>query len=127
MPTKIYWVSRHELSDDQILAVKSLFGNDCEIEYKPIIFKSPQGLAEFIDEHEDGKVLVVAGALHYLVAMNMGKSFFFFEREEDRSFGSIWRVNEVSSLGDLIQQNRIEKVWSRGYLQRGHKKEIKNG
>lgn len=102
----VYWVSRHDLSPAQLVAIVALHG-DVQIVKDPVVFTTVDGLADYIREREDGFVYAVAGAPHYLAAALVGLRFGVFEnypqRRQDGSFGlsAVYHVD-----------GKLQKVWS---------------
>lgn len=88
---KIYWLSRHDLSSVQVRAIRELHGKDVEVVKDPVVFTAIDGLADYIREHRDGLVYVVAGTPHCIAAALAGSHFGVFEnapqKRQDGSFG----------------------------------------
>lgn len=103
----VYWVSRHDLSPAQIVAIVALHGEVCVVK-DPVVFTTVDGLADYIREREDCFVYAVAGAPHYLAAALAGLRFGVFEnhpqRRQDGSFG-------LSSVYHVVD-GELQKVWS---------------
>ncbi len=113
--SKIYWVSRHDLSPAQLSAIRDLHGADLEIVKDPVVFQSVEGLAGYIREHGDGFVYAVAGAPYYLHAALVPCQFGVFEnhpaRRQDGTFGlaTVYHVTVVEQQG--IDFPVFMKVW----------------
>ena len=127
---KVYWLSRHELSPAQRVAIRDLHGEEAEIVRDPVVFESPEGLLDYIRSHTDGFVYAVAGAPHYISAALEGVNFGIFEnhpgRREDGAFGlaAVYHVVETddemlleanwiagNTLIPLRAPNVLRKVW----------------
>lgn len=105
---RVVWLSRHNLSPDQNAALKLIHGDDVAVEHINVTLQSDDGLALFI-ENRDEFVYAVAGAVHYLVAVEQGLEFGFFTNKPGR------RENGEFSLGVVYhwgagQLTRIELI-----------------
>lgn len=123
----VYWLSRHELSPAQRMAIRDLHGDDTEIIRDPVVFESPDGLLDYIRAHMDGFVYAVAGASHYISAALEGAYFGIFEnypgKRADGTFGlaAVYHVVETKdeyalktayySGGYNPSPRILEKVW----------------
>ena len=103
---KVFWISRHDLSPAQILAIRVFHGEDVEIVKDPVVFSKPTDLADYIRNHPDSFVYAVAAAPHYIVAALEGCRFGVFEnhpeKRQDGSFGLAAVYHMVGSF---------KKVW----------------
>lgn len=104
---KIYWLSRHELSPAQRKAIRDLHGEDAEVVKDPVTFGVPEALVDYILQHADGFVYVVAAAPHYISAALASCPFGVFEnhpgKRQDGNFG----LAAVYHVGDGM----LKKVW----------------
>lgn len=104
---KVLWLSRHDLSNGQLAAIRALHGENVEIVKDPVVFQSHEGLADYISQHSDAFVYAVAGAPHYLYAALGGLQFGVFEnhpaKRQDGTFGlaKVWH----------IANRELELVW----------------
>lgn len=101
---RIYWVARHDLTEEQIEAIKEVHG-DVEIIHEDVRFTGARGLYDFIQEHQDGYVYSVASGIHYLFAFDKRAEFFIFEPYHNQFDGpnmkAIWHCKDVG----------LAKVW----------------
>ena len=105
--SKVFWVSRHDLSPAQLAATRDLHGKDVEVIKDPAVFDSAKGLADYIRAHPEGFVYAVAGAPHYIVAVLVHLRFGVFEnhpqKRRDGNFG-------LAAVYHFID-NCLIKVW----------------
>lgn len=108
---KVYWVARHELTEEQELAIKEIHGASIEIVDSNIRFTSATGLYDFIHQHPDGYVYAIAGGIHYLYAFMKGLEFYIFEPNYisyDKNSGeSIVNIRAIWKC----QGGNLEEVW----------------
>jgi len=97
--TKVYWLSRHELSPAQRRAIADIHGEDAEVVQEPVSFANERGLLEFCQSHNGSWVYAVASGVHYLRAALAGCRFGIFEnwpaKRADGQFGlaSVYHVD----------------------------------
>ncbi len=120
---KIFWLSRHDLSPAQVLAIRDLHGEDAEVAKDPVVFSNTDGLADYISNHSARFVSAVAGAPHYIAAALAGLRFGVFEnhpqKRQDGTFGlaAVYHVLSVSEIvgshAGISEAGRCEmlKVW----------------
>ena len=83
--TKVYWVSRHDMSPAQLLAVRYMHGEDTEVLKDSVTFEGPDGLQKYIETHSDGVVYAVATSAQFMwAALNGRGEFGFFENHPAR-------------------------------------------
>lgn len=97
--SKIYWLSRHELSPAQQQALKDLHGEDVEVVKEAVMVEGLDGLTKYIEAHTDGFVYCVAGAPHYVHAALATKTFGVFENQPGQA-----RRRDVRPRGGLPRE-----------------------
>lgn len=104
---KIYWVSRHDLSPAQEIAIRQLHGEDVEVIKDSVVFSNIEGLTDYIRNHSDSFVYVVAGAAHYLHAALNGCRFGVFENHPQKRQGGSFGLAAVYH----VNEGKLTKVW----------------
>lgn len=131
MSKKIYWVSRHQLTPDQMQALREIHEDDIEVIHEPVVFRELDGLTRYIQSHQDGFVYAVAGAAQMISAATQctdqnspGEPYVFGvfendpERRADGSFGvaavyhvQSWSFNNSNWEDSCQRRGGIWQVW----------------
>ena len=104
---RVLWLSMHDLSEGQLVAIRVLHGENVEIVKDPVVFQDHKGLANYVRQHSEAFVYAVAGVPHYLYAALGGLQFGVFEnhpaKRQDGTFGlaKVWHTANL----------QLELVW----------------
>ena len=107
MEKLIYWLSRHDLSPAQEVAIRALHGEDAEVVKDPISFTNQDGLVDYVRQHGNGFVYAVAGASHYIAAALAGCRFGVFENHPQKRQDGTFGLAAVYHVGD----GKLMKIW----------------
>jgi len=93
---KIYWASRHQLTEGQKRMLEDVFfkpPENLEVVEEKVTFTTSTGLVDYIKYRQDAPVVCVAGAVHYLFAFSEHCKFYIFERDRNKNFSSLFHVD----------------------------------
>ena len=94
---KIYWASRHQLTEGQKRMLEDVFNpspdEKLEVVEEKVTFTTSTGLVDYIKYRVDAPVVCVAGAVHYLFAFSEHCKFYIFERDRNKNFSSLFYVD----------------------------------